>query len=250
MKKRKLRKEAKATLVILLSCCLVFLYYLVSDKDEKPNTDKKEGIVEEKKQQKTEKEIKYKVMLDAGHGGYDPGCVSESGATEKGIVLPITMRAGEILEQHGIAVEYTRTSDDIPWENDNATDLIYRSELANESDVELFVSIHINFIDENPDEIKGNEVWYSEKNTGSMEAAEYVLGALADINYTDNRGLHSDATTPLSVLYYNRMPSILVELGFLSNPDDEKFMTSKKGQEAIANGLAQGVIEYIQTLES
>ena len=247
MKQRKLRKEVKFGLLILI-CSLLLVVVSKSIHKEKSDISVVKVQMEEQKKPDEKKEVKHKIMLDAGHGGYDPGCISEKGATEKKIALDVTMQAGKILEEKGIEVEYTRTSDKIPWESDNAADLIERSEMANKKKVELFVSIHANFSDIDPENVRGNEVWYSEKNKGSKKAAQLVLDSLAEAKYTDNRGLHSDSETPISVLYYNHMPSILVELGFLSNPEDEKVMTSKEGQKKLANALAEGILDYIETL--
>lgn len=247
MKQRRLRKEVKFGILILVCSLVLVLAYRGLHKEEPVKVEK----VAEKDKVKpvAQKEVKHKIMLDAGHGGYDPGCISEKGTTEKKVALDVTLKAGKILESKGIDVEYTRKSDKITWESDNAADLIERSKMANDEKVELFISVHANFSDIDPEHVRGNEVWYSEKNKGSKKAAQLVLNSLAAAKYTDNRGLHSDAETPISVLYYNRMPSILVELGFLSNPQDEKIMASKEGQEKLAQALAQGILDYIETLK-
>lgn len=185
------------------------------------------------------------VVLDAGHGGYDAGSESKEGKKEKDITLSITLKTGELLKQEGVQVLYTRESDTVSWKSNNVDDLNTRSRMANASQADIFVSIHTNYSDEAKDKTAGSEVWYSTRQSGSKKIAEHMELALRADGYTKSRGLRDDREAFLSLLYYNQIPSILVETGFISNPKDASILSDAKGQERIAQAISTGILKAL-----
>ena len=213
---------------------------------EEYQKQQKQKLAKEKQQK--QKAAKFKVMLDAGHGGYDAGSESKQGKKkkkEKDITLSITLKTGELLKQEGVQVLYTRESDTISWKSNNVDDLNTRSHMANASQADIFVSIHTNYSDEAKDKTAGSEVWYSTRQSGSKKIAEHMELALRTDGYTKSRGLRDDRESFLSLLYYNQIPSILVETGFISNPKDVSILSDAKGQERIAQAISTGVLKAL-----
>lgn len=196
--------------------------------------------------QEPAKQSKGKVVLDPGHGGYDEGSSSKDGAKEKDITLNMTLMTGEYLKQEGYEVVYTRTSDTILWKENNIEDLKARSDIANKASADVFVSIHTNYSDVDQTNVVGNEVWIRNSNKKNIELADAVHDKLVSLNYTQDRGIKDDEESPLYILYYNKLPSILIETGFLSNKSDASVLVSKEGQENIAKAIAQGIMEYLE----
>lgn len=242
--KRKIRWDRVVIVVgILVLLISPFAYKSSISKKKKINT-KKPKIAETKP--KVE-EKKFKVALDPGHGGYDSGSSSEKGVLEKNLTLDIALLVGELLEKENIDVVYTRTSDKVSWSEDNVEDLYTRSEIANESKADAFVSIHFNFSEEMQDETYGSEVWYSSSNPGGEKFATIMEKALKDDNYTVSRGVRNDAEAPIYIFYISKMPTILIEAGFISNYKDMKVIDSTQGQKRIAEAIQTGILNYLKT---
>lgn len=196
--------------------------------------DKKEPSVE-----------KIRVVLDPGHGGYDDGSVSEDGIKEKDLTLIISKKVGSILEKNNIEVIYTRTSDEVTWSDDNVEDLLERSRIANESNAACFVSIHLNSSDVYQDEIRGHEIWVNYEDDRNVELAKAIQTKMQKLSNSEDRGIKDQATSPLSILVYNKIPTVLVETGFLSNAQDTAYVQSEKGSDEIAEAIAEGIMKFI-----
>lgn len=228
---------------------------------------------------------KFVVVMDAGHGGKDPG-TNGNGFVEKDIALEITKKVGAILEKHpDIKVLYTRKKDVF-------IGLDERAQFANDRYANLFVSIHCNAnrsaspygtetyvlgLHRNDDNLKvamrENSVIYLEENyevtyngfdPNSPESyigmtlmqAEYLdqsilLAAKVQKNFTEdlhrkNRGVKQAGFLVLRKTY---MPSILVETGFLSNDKEGKYLNSAKGQEEMSKAIAEGIINYKNSID-
>ena len=89
-------------------------------------------------------DIKTTIVLDSGHGGYDTGCIANDGTYEKDITLAIALKTGALLSSYGYHVVYTRTSDEVSWSNNNKDDLATRVAIAQETDADYYISIHMN----------------------------------------------------------------------------------------------------------
>lgn len=186
--------------------------------------------------------IKY-VVIDAGHGGKDPGAkgsLEEKDYYEKDINLNVAKLVRERLEEEGVSVIMTRTGDTYPT-------LYERSELANESDAAMFVSIHVNSASNAP-KANGIEVYYAKSNnndyygTTSKALASSVLNAMLDETEALSRGVkvESHAVTRTSL-----MPAILVELGFISNEEEIKKLIDEEYQAKLADGIVKGILAYL-----
>ncbi len=181
-----------------------------------------------------------RVVIDAGHGGDDPGAVgyNSSGkavAYESHINLAVALLVGEKLEKNGIEVIYTRDTDDY-------ITLAGRSELANESECDLFVSIHCNSIENGA--INGTQVYYHPASEVGTVLAENIYDKMVDLT-----GLSPKGTQNGSHLYVIRTtvsPAVLVETAFISNESDRNYLLSKSGQETMAEAITQGIMETIK----
>lgn len=173
----------------------------------------------------------YRIALDAGHGGSDPGAVYK-GRQEKDDTLDLTLAVGDILKKNGIDVYYTRTTDEYETPFKKATD-------ANNSGADLFVSIHRNS-SENPNQYSGVETLvYS--NTGlKAEVARNINNQLEDAGF---KNLGVDERKNLVVLKRTKMPAVLVEAGFINNDKDNYLFDEEF--DSIAQAIADGILESI-----
>lgn len=171
------------------------------------------------------------IVIDAGHGGYDAGAVKGS-RYEKNDNLRMALAVGERLKRCGINVIYTRTTDEfIP--------LLERSRISNSQNVDLFASFHRNSATSSS--ANGVETLvYNNASTKSVQAAEALQQALVNIGVQSNRGVKR---ANLSVLRETNAPALLLELGFISNDQDNALFDSKFDAyaDAIARSLAQSV---------
>lgn len=219
-----------------------------------------------------------RVVLDPGHGGHDHGTTGPTGLAEKDVVLDVALRLGALIEQRmGSQVIYTRTKD-------NYIGLEERSVLANNNRADLFLSIHANSTQYK--NISGAEVYYlnfttskeatevaARENAGSgksvfelreliqkialkerlEESREFATRVQASLASTwskmdvraQNRGVKK---APFVVLIGASMPSILAEIGFISNPRDEALLKKPDQRQRIAEALFKGVQQYAESL--
>lgn len=222
------------------------------------------------------------VVIDAGHGGSKFPGASYGGHYEKNINLQVALKLGALIEEEmpGVRVVYTRKTDK-QFSSDLNVDLQARADIANNADGDLFISIHANaarstaargvetlIMGESEKETRNNEaVLYannkeefldmSDERTAAIVRAyiqnlqftygEYseAMARIVQRNY-ESAGYHSRGVKrqPLKVLYATDMPSILTEIGFMSNSAELKYITSERGQMAIARSLLNSVKEY------
>ena len=172
------------------------------------------------------------VFIDPGHGGQDPGAIGLSGIQEKDIILPISQYVAQYLQQQGIQTMMARTSDYF-------VSLQGRTDMANRADADLFVSIHANSMGSGRADISGLEVYYF----GDRGLADTIhRSILRTVNIPDRRVRRAR----FYVLRNSRMPSTLVEVGFVTGYDDSAKLTNPTYQRQMAQAIARGVIEYMQ----
>lgn len=184
------------------------------------------------------------IVLDAGHGGYDTGSISYDGVYEKDITLAITQKIGEQLEKAGYTVVYTRTSDEVIWSNDNRDDLRTRVAIGEEAGADYYISIHTN-ASEYGDGASGFEAYIDYENDTITAMAQSIEQKLMQLGYTQNRGLKSTQDSSLYVIDSNPVPAMLLELGFITDSADAAYMCSEEGQNALAQSIAQGILEQL-----
>lgn len=188
----------------------------------------------------------FTICIDPGHGGYDTGAVNETyNVYEKDIVLDVSLRLGELLRKQDVKVIYTRKKDKVPWKNQRES-LEGRCKISNKYNADIFISIHANNFPKSKD-VKGTEVWCRFKDTEAEVLANGISNGLSDIGYTRNRGLRYETDKGLYVLRNTNSTSILVELGYLSNPEDLMFLMSEDGKNQCAEAMTKAVMNYYST---
>ena len=230
------------------------------------------------------------LVIDAGHGGVDPGCNGANEITEKQVTLGVALKLGKILADSmpELKVIYTRTSD-------KTLKLSERPELANKNSADLFISIHCNA--NNNVSAAGSETYFMglHKSEGNLEVAKRENSAITfESDYQDNvryggfdpnspeghiifslvqnafmkqslklaSGIenHTGKISPIKsrgvkqagflVLWQTSMPSVLVETGFLTNSSDRKVLKTDEGQRKIALGIYRAIRDYKIGLEA
>ncbi|MFO7673152.1 MAG: N-acetylmuramoyl-L-alanine amidase [Lutibacter sp.] len=224
------------------------------------------------------------VVLDAGHGGKDPGKVNHNHVKEKDIALKIVLQVGEILEkERNIKVVYTRKTDVF-------VELMERGRIANKAEADLFVSIHCNahnsqasgaetwvlgthvnrqnfevakaensviFLEDNyevkykgfnpnsPDSVIGLTMMQEEYLDQSIQLASIIQDGFTNNLKRVDRGVKQAGFV---VLHQTAMPSVLIETGFLTNEDEGNYLNSDIGQDKFSKSIASDILKYIQQL--
>ncbi len=169
-----------------------------------------------------------KVVIDAGHGGYDSGATTRYAGREKDLALDVALRVKTKLEAAGFDTVMTRKSDVfVPLDK--------RVSISNRQSNSIFVSIHFNYAPNAG--IRGSEVYY--KSRCSVRTANNILTQIAAIPGFSNRGVR---TANFRVLKKNRFPAVLVECGYLTNPSEGRRCSNGAALEALAEAIARGII--------
>lgn len=191
---------------------------------------------------------KYKVVIDSGHGGIDPGKVGVNGAYEKDINLAIALYLKKELEDKDCEVIMTRETDTGLYnENDSskkAADLKRRVELMNNGNPDVIVSIHQNSFTQ--ESSKGAQVFYQTTSTEGKKFAEIMQKQLADSLDKSNKRV-AKPNSDYYILKNSKSVAIIVECGFLSNPQEAQMLVSSDYQKKIAEAVAAGVLDYLKT---
>ncbi|HEV3483033.1 MAG TPA: N-acetylmuramoyl-L-alanine amidase [Candidatus Acidoferrales bacterium] len=222
-----------------------------------------------------------RIVIDAGHGGRDTGTIGPHGLMEKDVCLDVALRLGTLIEEKlpGAQVVYTR-------KDDTYVSLEERTAIANQAHADLFISIHAN--SSNDPQARGIETYYLNfaTSTESMEVAtrenatsEESLHNLQDLiqkiarneKIEESKELAGDIQDTLSqrlrlvshqernrgvkkapfvVLIGANMPSVLSEISFVSNPNDERLLRKPDQRQRIADGLYRGISAYLENLNS
>lgn len=179
------------------------------------------------------------IVIDAGHGGWDPGKVTESGVEEKDINLEIAQKLQTYLEQSGSFVLTTRI-DDTALSDSKREDLKERKNIANSENIDLLISIHQNSY---PSEsVKGAQVFYYDGKEESKLLAECIQERLKQIDNTNNR--IAKANSSYYLLKQTNIPAVIVECGFLTNLEEGSKLTTEEYQEKIAWAIYCGILDY------
>ncbi|MFV8829698.1 N-acetylmuramoyl-L-alanine amidase CwlD [Alkalihalobacterium sp. APHAB7] len=187
------------------------------------------------------------IILDPGHGGPDGGAVSKSGLLEKDVTLEIALDLRDYLQEAGALVLMTREEDRDLADSDikkirhrKVQDLKRRVELINGSDGDMFVSIHLNAIPS--PKWKGAQTFYNR----TVEENEYIAKFVQDEIRRNLENTHRVAK-PIGNVYLIKqaqIPGVLVEVGFLSNPEEAKLLEKEKYQQKVAASIYQGILRY------
>jgi N-acetylmuramoyl-L-alanine amidase len=172
------------------------------------------------------------VFIDPGHGGKDPGAIGLGGVQEKDVIMPISRYVAEYLEQQGVRVLMARTSDYF-------VSLQGRTDMANRAGADLFVSIHANSMGKGRPDVSGFEIYYF-GSPGLSQAIHRNVIRSVDVK---DRGVRK---ARFYVLRNSRMPSTLVETGFVTGYEDNAKLTNPAYQKQMAQAIARGILEYLQ----
>lgn len=180
------------------------------------------------------------IVVDAGHGGADPGKVAEDGTKEKNINLAICEKLTGFLQQGGAVVTPTRMSDEA-LDKSKRKDLSSRAELASDSRVDLFVSIHQNSFPDSS--VKGAQVFYYKKSDEGKKLAVSIQKRLKEVcDISNDRAAKANAD--YYILKKSSVPGVIVECGFLSNGDEHNKLLDEKYQEKLAWAVYMGILDY------
>ena len=229
----------------------------------------------------------FKVVIDAGHGAHDPGCIG-SQVNEKTVNLSMALKVGKLIEEHcpDVKVIYTRKTDVF-------VELYRRAQIANNAHADLFISFHCN-ASENPagngvetfvmglSKSEANQAVARKENSAILmeknyqnnydgfnpnSPESYVVFSLYSSAYLNKSIILADkvqknlvATSHLNnrgvkqanywVLYKVAMPSILIELGFLSNPKDQAYLVQKSNQDKLAASIYNAFVDYVDVVNN
>lgn len=182
----------------------------------------------------------YKVCLDPGHGQHDPGAVGPTGLKEKDVALAVSLKTGQKLKNSGIEVVHTRVNDNPGFPRDERQNLAQRVSIANTSRADCFVSIHCNSATSRS--AHGTETYCVQLGYNAEKLARAIQTEVVRATGISNRGVK---TANFYVLKYTQMPAALIELAFISNPNEEKLLADKGFQDKVAGAIAKGICNYL-----
>lgn len=256
---RRLAVQSVSLLLVVFICCICFSQRLKGNvqqevlaqakppkRTEAPkeqSTESPQEIDSAQQWKEEKKEAKGIVVIDAGHGGMDEGTSSKNGKyLEKDYTLLIVNRVRELLEESHIEVYYTRT-------DDRNVSKKRRTDLANRKKADLFISIHCNASSDGDTTANGLEALYSKRvpKKGTLknkELAKVMLGELSSATGLRKRGVIQ--REQLYLLHHAKVPTTIVEIGYMSNRDDLNFMKKEEGQQKIAQGICDGIVRALE----
>ncbi len=173
------------------------------------------------------------VVIDAGHGGKDPGAISSLGYYEKVVNLEVARKVGYLLRNKGLKVVMTR-------ESDRFIELEERAAVANRHGADLFVSIHSD--SSSNSSARGFTIYVARSASWSSRRAAAAIGrAMLRAGLTSRGTERAD----YRVLVQTRCPAVLIELGYLSNRDEARLLRSSSFQDRLARAIAEGISEFL-----
>lgn len=187
------------------------------------------------------------IVIDPGHGGYDPGKIGINGELEKDINLEISLKLKELLEKQGFTVIMTRTTDESLCSEDvkskKASDMAKRIEIVNEANPELMISIHQNSY--TSESVKGAQVFYY---SGSEEGKRFAeeLQEIIKVRVDENNKRMAKENDSYYVLLRVKCPAVIVECGFLSNWEEATKLCDDVYQEKMASAICDGIVNYFK----
>lgn len=192
------------------------------------------------------------LIIDAGHGGMDGGCSTADGKTEKGINLNILLSVRDMARLYGYNVEATRIKDMSIHDkgvtgirNQKVSDMENRLELFNKYPNAVCVSIHQNTFSDT--KYSGAQMFYSDKNPESERLASIMQSRFVSNLQPENQREIKLCGSELYLCYYCDNPAVMIECGFLSNPEEAAKLTDKAYQHKVAFTIFSGISEYETT---
>lgn len=220
--------------LIILSAMLYFTFMANSSAD---------GVM-------TKPVLKQTVIIDAGHGGDDGGAIGIDGTVEKDINLDIALKLEKLLKFYGFDVIMTRTEDIMTCDDGldslrkrKVSDIHNRFDVLEKNPDAVFISIHQNKFEDNSQH--GTQVFYSGNNDESKLLAESIQNSIVSVLQPDNSRVVKKSGSGIYLLYHAKLPAVLVECGFISNPAEVKKLNDENYRMKIAFLIADGLIKYL-----
>lgn len=194
---------------------------------------------------------KLSIIIDPGHGGMDSGAVNKYGENEAPINLQISKKLMLFLDSMGFEVQMTRYSNDgLYAQSSNTTirekkneDLKKRIDIINNSNADLVISIHLNSFTQS--QYYGAQTFYKKGCEESKIIAKVLQENLKEVLDSNNKRV-PQVKSDVKVIDNSNIPIVLVECGFVSNPEEGKILSTSDYQEKIAWAIFKGLIEYIE----
>lgn len=185
------------------------------------------------------KDDRIVIVVDPGHGGEDPGKVGINDVLEKDLNLQIAKKVAKLLEEVDIEVVMTRKNDKVP--DAKKKDLEQRIGLINDTNPTLALCIHQNSY---PDEkIYGAQVFYHTVTEEAEDVASVVQEELRQIDPNNKRQIKENDT--YYMLKFSKVPTIIVECGFLTNPEEARKLTQEEYQDELAFAICNGIVKWL-----
>ena len=229
--------------VALILCCLFasFTFYFATD-----NTVRRSFDIKQVSALPVDSKV---IIIDAGHRSEKmDGAVSSSGINEAELNLKVALKLQNLLEQSGATVILTRSDDTSIYELDKKTlsqkkvsDIKNRVKLANSSDSDIFVSIHMNKIPQ--PQYDGWQTFYSAKSERGKLLAESIQSSLNNVIHRENNRL-AKSISNIYIIDHVEIPIALVECGFLSNQEELSLLVQDDYQDKLAYGIYIGIMNY------
>lgn len=186
------------------------------------------------------------IVLDAGHGGVDPGKIGVGGSLEKDINLKIVLKLRYRLEADGAKIVLTREDEDglynVTDKNKKLSDMTKRVGIINNAGADMIVSIHQNSFPKAS--AAGGQVFYYKTSVKGRAVAVRIQEQLRMLSKGNER--EAAANTDYYILKKSDIPAVIVECGFLSNPKEERLLNSEEYREKIVDAIAKGIIRYYE----
>ena len=228
----------KYRIELTMACLLLVCFYLLSRQAAVISVNQTE--------RGTQKAASPLILVDAGHGGSDPGMIGVGGLEEKGINLSISLLLRDTLEKSGYSVIMTRGEDkglyDSSAANKKAQDMQRRIAMIRDHMPVLSVSIHQNSYHDAG--VHGPQVFYYESSVEGKKLAEAVQSSLNDLLEVD-RPRKVKGNTSYYLLKRSSGTLVIVECGFLTNPEEAQKLQTKEYQEKVAAAVSEGIRTYL-----
>ncbi len=227
--------KRSSILMVILIFCVTFGIYELYQTDEK---------------QVFQTSVQCSVVIDAGHGGMDGGAVGTTGVLEKNLNLEVAKKLQTLVTEGGGKALMTREEDvslhtdsDTTVREQKRSDLHFRRSFASESNADAFISIHMNKFEQS--QYRGAQIFHS-KDQESKKLAELIRKQLLPVSEKSDGRQIKEAYDTMFILQENQIPSVIVECGFLSNPEEEALLKSEDYQQQLAEAIYRGLCEFIQ----
>ena len=229
------------SLVLILICFLLFIYFESSQRDAAAEGSTAADVT-----------TYPQIILDPGHGGEDGGCVGKNGVTEKELNLALSKKTYSLLSFAGLSPVMTRTDDRLLYDKYNDLtnykgkkklfDVKNRVRFTEEFSSPIFVSIHMNAFPDN--KYSGTQIYYSQNNSFSKKLAENLQSAVKEQLQSDNDREIKKAGSSIYVLDRLSCPAVLVECGFLSNEKECALLCEDEYQKKMAVVICASILNF------